>query len=109
MSVPELEPVFNYTIIENGEGIGDIYVYLIKSEIAEFAIMTYDDTSDEFAYSVQTMTGYPNIDAENLVLIAMKRWDGPENPFKELVRNKKAMRRLAEILNEASKVSENEE
>ena len=109
MSVPELEPVFNYTIIENGEGIGDIYVYLIKSEIAEFAIMTYDDTSDEFAYAVQTMTGFANLDAESLVSKAALAWEETPNPFRELKNDYKAMRKLAEILNEASRVSENEE
>jgi len=92
-SAPELTPIFSFRT----SGGGDIYVYLCKTEVAEFAVATFDDTSSEFAYAVQTLTGFANIDAENLILIAMKRWDGTENPFQELIRNKKAMKRLAEI------------
>jgi len=95
-SVPEVDPIFSYRT----SGGGDIYVYIVQSEIAEFAIMTYDDTSTEFAYSVQTMTGYPHLDAKNLVFNALSSWPVKENPFRELKNDKNAMRRLGEILNE---------
>ena len=105
MSVPELEPVFSFRT----SGGGDIYMYIAKSEIATFAIITFDDTSTEVAYAVQTLDGFANLDAKNLVFNALSSWPVKENPFRELKNNKDAMRRLAEILNEASRVSENEE
>jgi len=105
ISAPELTPIFSFRT----SGGGDIYVYVMQSEIANFAIITFDDTSDEYAYAVQTLTGFANLDASNLVFDAMMRWNGDDNPFKELKRDYKAMKKLAEILNEASRVSENEE
>jgi hypothetical protein len=50
-SAPELTPVFSFPV----EG-GDIYVYLVQSDVAKFTIATFDDTSSEFAYSIQTLT-----------------------------------------------------
>jgi len=100
-SVPELDPIFYFAT----SGGGDVYVYIMQSEIAEFAVITFDDTSDEAAYAVQTLSGYPNLDAETLVMNAMSSWTGDDNPFKELHKNHKAMRRLAKILKRTSKVS----
>jgi len=97
-SVPEVDPVFSFT---SGRG-GDVYVYIVKSEIAKFAIIAFDDTSDEYAYSVQTLTGSPNLDAESLVSKAAKEWGERPNPFKQLRRNKKAMKQLAEIFMKVS-------
>jgi len=104
ISVPELEPIFSFP---SGRG-GDVYVYLAKSEICSFAVITFDDTSDEYAYAVETLTGPTDLDAKNLVSKAAKEWSERPNPFKELLKNHKAMKKLAEILNEASRVSENE-
>jgi len=92
-SIHETDPIFSYRT----SGGGDIYVYILKSEIANFAIIAFDDTSTEFAYAVQTLTGFSNLDAENLVFVAMMRWDAKENPFRELKYDYEAMGRLAEI------------
>jgi len=92
-SIPETDPIFSYRT----SGRGDIYVYILKSEIANFAVISFDDTASEVAYGVQTLNGYPNLDAKNLVFDAMMKWDVGENPFKELLNDYGAMRRLAEI------------
>jgi len=102
ISVPELDPVFNYTIVENGKGIGDIYVYLIKSEIAKFAIITYDNTSDEYAFAIQTLTSNSEFESVELVRNAEKACNNfsGDNPFSELYDDKEAMSKLAVILAE---------
>jgi len=95
-SVPELDPIFSFAV----KGGGDIYVYLAQSEVAKFAIIAFDDTSDEYAYAVQTLTGFANLDAETLVFSAMSRWSEKENPFGKLHNDYKAMKKLGEILDE---------
>jgi len=95
-SVPELDPIFSFAT----SGGGDIYVYMADTEICRFAIITFDDTSDEYAYAVETLTGPTDLDAKNLVSKAAKEWGERPNPFKQLIRNKKAMKRLAEIFEE---------
>ena len=92
ISVPELEPVFSYKV----KGGGDIYIYIVDTEVARFAVITYDDTSTEVAYAVETIQGSNQIEAELLVKKAMKEWGEAPNPFKQLRRNKKAMKRLAD-------------
>ena len=91
-SILQLEPVFSYKV----KGGGDIYVYIADTEVARFAVITYDDTSTEVAYAVETMQGSNQIEAESLVSKAVKEWGETPNPFKQLRRNKKAMKRLAD-------------
>jgi hypothetical protein len=90
--IPELEPFFSYKV----RGGGDIYVYIADTEVCRFAVITYDDTSTEVAYAVETIESSDQIEAESLVSKAIKEWGEVPNPFKQLRRNKKAMKRLAD-------------
>jgi hypothetical protein len=92
-SAPELDPVFSFPV----KG-GDIYVYLVQSDVAKFAIATFDDTSSEFAYAVETLTSSSKIEAEELVFKASTEWDADDNPFLMLLRDKEAMERLHALL-----------
>jgi hypothetical protein len=97
INVPELEPVFSFRT----SGKGDVYVYLVKSEIAKFAIMTFDNTISEFAYAVETLTSNTKFEAEQLVHNAKERYQYiDDNPFLELEEDKEAMAKLAAILAE---------
>jgi len=95
-SVPQVDPIFSYRT----SGGGDIFVYIVQNETASFALITFDDTSTEFACSVQKSSGAPNFDAETLVYTAMRHWNDKENPFEELKNDYKAMKKLANILAE---------
>jgi len=93
--IPELTPVFSF----HSEGGGDIYVYLAWTEIAKFAVISFDDTSSEYIYAVETLTSSSKVEAEELVLKAAREWSSDEdNPFLELLRDKEAMERLHALL-----------
>jgi len=96
LGIPELTPVFSY----HSEGGGDVYVYLAWTEIAKFAVISFDDTSSEYIYAVETITSSSKVEAEELVFKATKEWGGDEedNPFLELLRDKEAMERLHALL-----------
>jgi len=97
ISAPELTPVFSF----RSEGGGGIYVYLAQSEVAKFAIITFDDTASEFAYAIQTITSSSKVEAEELVFKAAREWSSEEdNPFIELLRDKEAMERLHALLSQ---------
>jgi len=103
MSVPELEPVFSFRT----SGNGNVYVYLVRTEIAKLAIITFDNTISELAYAVQTLTNYIKIEAEELVHNAKERYRYiHDNPFYELHNDKEAMEKLASILASFFKSSE---
>ena len=91
-SILQLEPVFSYKV----KGGGDIYIYIADTKVARFAVISYDDTSTEVIYAVETIQSNNQIEANNLVTKAMKEWGEGPNPFKQLRRNKKAMKRLAD-------------
>ena len=94
LSIPQINPVFSFHV----EG-GDIYVYLVRTEIAKIAIATYDNTSDEWAFAVQTLTSNSKYEADELVKKAYKEAIFfSDNPFRELLDNDEAMERLAGIL-----------
>jgi hypothetical protein len=93
-SAPQLDPVFSFHV----EG-GDVYVYLAKTEVAKFAIATYDNTSDEYAFAIQTLTSNSPFEADELIRDAEKEGAFLEdNPFSELLHNDEAMQKLANIL-----------
>ena len=94
LSAPQLDPVFSFHV----EG-GDIYVYLVKTEVAKFAIATYDNTSDEYAFAIQTLTSSSKYEADELIRKAFKESIFfKDNPFSELLHNDDAMDKLASIL-----------
>ena len=93
--IPELTPIFSYPC----QGGGDIYVYLAWTEVTKFAIASFDDTSSEYIYAVETLTSSSKVEAEELVLKAAREWSSDEdNPFLELLRDKEAMERLHALL-----------
>jgi len=95
--IPELTPIFSYPCW----GGGDIYVYLVWTEVTKFAIATYDDTASEFAYAIQTLTSSTYYEAQELIFKAAREWSSDEdNPFIELLRDKQAMERLAKLLSQ---------
>jgi hypothetical protein len=91
-NIPQLDPVFSYKV----KGGGDIYVYIADTQVCRFSVITYDDTSSEVAYAVETIQGAYKVEAELLVKKAIKEWGENPNPFKQLLRNKKAMKRLGD-------------
>jgi len=94
--VKELDPVFSFHV----DG-GDIYVYLVKTEVCKMAIITFDNTSDEWAFAVQTLTSNSKYEADELVRNAYKEAVFfSDNPFRELLDNDEAMEKLAGILAE---------
>jgi len=96
LGIPELTPVFSYHV----SGGGDVYVYLAWTEVTKFAIAAYDDTASEFAYAIQTLTSSTYYEAQELIFKAAREWNGEDNPFVELLRNKQAMERLAKLLSQ---------
>ena len=96
-SVPELDPIFSFRT----SGGGDVYVYLAQSNVAKFAIATFDDTASEVAYAIQTLTSSTPYEAQELIEKASREWGEDEennNPFTELLRDKQAMERLHALL-----------
>jgi len=94
--VKELDPVFSFHV----DG-GDIYLYLFRSEVGKFAVITFDNTSDEWAFAIQTLTSASKYEADELVRNAYKEAVFfSDNPFRELLDNDEAMERLAGILAE---------
>jgi len=95
-SVPQIDPVFSFHV----DG-GDIYVYLVKTEIAKIAIATFDNTDNEYAFAIQTLTSNSEYEAYELIRNAEKECVFFEdNPFTELLSNDEAMEKLAVILAE---------
>jgi len=94
-SVPELTPVFSFRT----SGGGDVYVYLVRTEVSKNAIVTFDNTISEVTYGVQTLTSNTRFEADMLVHNAKERYQYVrDNPFRELEKNKEAMQKLAKIL-----------
>jgi len=91
-NIPQLNPIFSLKV----RGGGDIYVYIADTQVCRFAVITYDDTSTEVAYAVETIQGAYQVEARLLVTKAIKEWGENPNPFKQLLRNKKEMKRLAD-------------
>ena len=96
LSVSQLDPAFSYPC----RGGGDIYVHLAQTETAKFAIVTFDDGSGEYAWSIKTLTTNVGCEAEELIGEAERRWGGSPNPFSQLLKRKKAMNSLTRTLSE---------
>jgi len=95
-SAPQIRPVFSFPV----EG-GDIYVYLVKTEIAKIAIATFGNTDNEYTFAIQTLTSNSEYEAYELIRKAEKECVFFEdNPFTELLSNDEAMAKLAVILAE---------
>jgi len=96
LSVPQIEPIFSFST----KG-GDIYVYLVKTEIAKIAVATFDNTSDEYAFAIQTLTSNSEFEAVELIRNAEKACNNfLRNPFTELYENSEAMEKLSKLLSE---------
>jgi len=91
-NIPELDPVFSYPV----KGGGDIYVYMADTEVTRFAVISFDDTVSEYVYGVETLEGANKIEARLLVEKAVKEWGEESNPFKQLLKDRKAMNKLAD-------------
>jgi len=90
ISVPQLDPIFSFP----AEG-GDIFVYIVKTEVSTIAIATFDDTSTEFAYAVQTLATGSNYEVYKLIKDAEERFnDNENNPFTQLLWDVKALSEL---------------
>jgi hypothetical protein len=87
-----LEPVFSFKV----KGGGDIHTYIAETEACRFAVITYNNSNSEVAYALETLQRAYKIEAQLLVEKAIKEWGEGSNPFKQLRRNKKAMKRLAD-------------
>ena len=92
LSIPQIDPIFSYKT----KG-GDIYVYVVKTEIMKIAIMTFDDTSTEYVYAAITLTS--SWESEHLIFNAENNFPFDEdNPFVELHKDEVAMQELGELL-----------
>ena len=92
ISVPQVDPVFSFRT----KG-GDIYVYLVRTEIIKIAIMTFDDTQLEIVYGAIALTS--SWESEHLVFLAESNYPfNEDNPFSELHKNEPAMQKLGDIL-----------
>ena len=91
----QIDPVFSFRT----SGKGDVYVYLVRTEVAKLAVITFNNTVSEFAYAVQTLTSNTRFEAEELVNDAKERYAYiNDNPFFELEKDQEAMGKLASIL-----------
>jgi len=94
--VSQIDPVFSYPV----KGGGDIYIYVVQSEVSKMAIACFDDTSSEVAYACHTIMS-SNV-AHNLVFDAIEEFqkDGNDtpNPFRELLEDREAMQKLNDLL-----------
>ena len=96
LSVSQLNPAFSYPC----RGGGNIYVYLARTETAKLCIITFDDGSGDYAWSIKTLTTNIGCEAEELIREAERRWGEICNPFSQLLKRKKAMNSLTKILSE---------
>jgi hypothetical protein len=91
--VPQPKPVFRFRV--KGKGMIRVY-YLLKNT----ATITFDDGAQVRIYGTQELKGDPDLDATELVADAIIHY--PEvmqnNPFSQLLENRKAMGRLAKIM-----------
>jgi hypothetical protein len=92
-NIPQLYPVFSYKV----KGGGDIYVYMADTQVCRFAVISFDDTVSEVVYAVETIQGAYKIEARLLVEKAVKEWGEDLNPFKQLLKDKKELNRLANL------------
>ena len=91
LSAPQLTPIFSYPYT----GGGDIFVYIVKTEVSTIAIATFDDTSTEFAYAVQTLATGSNYEVYKLIKDAEERFnDNENNPFTQLLWDIQALSEL---------------
>jgi len=97
-SVPQINPVFSYPC----KGGGYVYIYVIKSTAAAFAVATYDDTDQEFAFSVQTLPTGSNYEVYVLLASAEEEFSGltdkEYNPFRELLWDVQALSELYNVV-----------
>jgi hypothetical protein len=83
-------------------GGGDVYVYLVETEVAKFVIATYNNIDNEYAFAIQTLTSNSPNEAIELVRNAEKAFDyfGEYNPFTQLYEDHEAMAELSRLLSE---------
>jgi len=96
LSVPRLDPAFSYHV----SGGGNIYVYLIRTQGAKVALMTYGDVESEYVYSTLTLISNTGYEADALISSAIRHWEVQNNPFIELANDSQAMRRLSKLVSQ---------
>jgi len=98
-SVPQLTPVFSYQHTTNESDEWYIRIYFAKTGFEKIAIITFDDTHREFAYTVQTLVKSPTDEAYGLVEDAEKVFSDPfiKNPFSQLLKDHEAMSKLVRV------------
>jgi len=98
LSVPQVDPIFSYRT----SGGGDIYIYVVKGKAVAFAVATYDDTEQEFAFSVQTLPTGSNYETYILLANAEEEFasltDKEYNPFRELLSDVQALSELYNVV-----------
>jgi len=96
-SVPQINPVFSYPC----KGGGYINIYVVKGKAA-FAVATYDDTEQEFAFAVQTLPTGSNYEVYVLLVTAEEEFtslaDKEYNPFRELLSDVQALSELYNVV-----------
>jgi len=91
----QLEPIFSYKVQD-----GNIYVYLIRTEGAKVALMTYGDSESEYVHSTLTLISNTGYEADALLSSAIRHWEVQNNPFMELANDSQAMRRLSKLVSQ---------
>ena len=96
LSIPQLDPVFSYHV----SGRSRICVYLIRTQGAKVALMTYGVAEGEYVYSTLTLISNTGYEVDALLSSAIRHWEVQNNPFIELANDTEAMGRLSQILSQ---------
>jgi len=96
--IPRIYPVFSYPCI----GGGDVYVYLVETEVSKLVIATFDTIDNQYAFTIQKITSNAPNEAIELVRKAEKEFNyfGEYNPFTQLYEDHEAMAKLSRLLSE---------
>jgi len=95
ISIQQVDPVFSYTV----DRAFGIYIYVVKTEVSTIAIATFDDSSLEFAYAVQTLATGSKYEVYKLIKDAEERFnDNENNPFTQLLSDAQALSELYKVV-----------
>jgi len=95
ISIQQVDPVFSYTV----DGAFGVYIYVVKTEVSTIAIATFDDSSSEYAYAVQTLTTGSKYEVKILLMNAEEEFnDNENNPFHTLLADAKALSELCKVV-----------
>jgi len=79
---------------------GVVKVYILRSEIAKFAVATFETANEKAAYGVHLLNTPSLFDALSLIEKAAKEWpqEKEDNPFNKLMSNREAIEKLYRAL-----------